>query len=214
MSGIPPVPTFVPQDAWYALTAGNYNPSEANSVPNAAFLSPAGGQDGLVGSLDGGLIYLAGNAAELDGGQQWLMWVATSMAPADQVSVFSPWVNAGVPGRWISTATRGPAAGPSGQIITTGGAAAVLPTMQSPVNVIVNLAVPAAVTIYLPGSPVLWQEFRVVDGYGIVAPYFITVNGNGHNLAGLPSRVISNPGGLIQIVWNGTQYNVIGEPGV
>jgi hypothetical protein len=209
MSGIPPIPTFVPQDAWYELTVGNYNPSEANSVPSAALLSPQGGQDGLVGSLDGGLIYLAGSQSELDGGQQWLMWVAASLAVADEVTVFNPWVQAGVPGRWVATTAAPAAMGPGGQLVTAGGAAAVMPSTFSPVNVVVQLAAPAAVTIYLPSAPKQWQEFRIIDGWGIVDPDYITVNGNGNNINGVPSLVITTQGGVLKMVWSGTRFNLL-----
>jgi hypothetical protein len=209
MSGIPPIPTFVPQDAWYALTAGNYNPSEANSVPNATYLSPANGQNGLIGSLDGGLIYLRGNVNDLDGGQQWLMWIAASMLAADQTTVFNPWVALGVPGRWIATTQSAAQMGPGGQVVVTGGAAAVAISTFSPVNVIVKLSAPAPVTVYLPSAPRLWQEFRVIDGYGIVDPNFITVNGNGQLISGLPARLITPGGGPLRVVWGGTQYNLV-----
>ena len=51
-----PLPTFVPQDSWYALTTGNVNPSVADTVPNASYLlprqTPLGLVDGLVGPLE------------------------------------------------------------------------------------------------------------------------------------------------------------------
>jgi hypothetical protein len=209
MSGIPPVPTFVPQDAWYALTVGNYNPSEANSVPNAGYLSPAGGQNGLVGSLDGGLIYLRGTTNDLDGGQQWLMWIAASMLTADGITVFNPWVASGVPGRWVSTTQPSIQGGPGGQIVTTGGAAAVALSDLSPINVVVQLTIPAPITVYLPSGPRLWQEFRIIDGYGISDPNFITVSGNGQMISGLPQRVITPGAGTLRVVWGGVQYNLL-----
>src|SRR5689334_3867727 len=101
----PPLPTFVPQDAWYSITTGGVTPSVADPVPDVSYLSPSstpqGDVAGLVGPFDGAVIMLGGLAAIDDGGQKWLMWNATSFAQPDGQSIFNPNVSASTPGRWV-----------------------------------------------------------------------------------------------------------------
>lgn len=96
----PPIDTTVPAQTWVTLTSGGIQVSSALTVPNVTYLSSGGGQNGLVGGGDGQAIYLIGTANKLDGGQQWLIWDATSVTPANGTTVFNPWVVTGTPGRW------------------------------------------------------------------------------------------------------------------
>src|SRR3954468_1115407 len=137
----PPVPTVAAQDAWYELTVGNINPSAADTVPNVTYIQPVGEQPGLIGSLDGEIIYLAGLNARLDGGQKFLMWQEASLAVQDLVNIFNPWPisTPGIPGRWISTNILQTAS--SGQIITSGSVIDILPSNQLTTNILVNKTV-------------------------------------------------------------------------
>lgn len=188
-----PLPTFVPQDAWYALTTGNTQPSIADSVPNYSFLSPVNGQDGLVGSLDGGLVYVAGSLTELDGGQQWLMWSATSTALANGSTVFNPYVVTGTPGRWLTTQI---AAQTASQIVTSGSSVFVAPSFDGVINVAVNKTVGSATTLILPAAPLDQQEIRVFDAKGDAGTNPITITYNSSTLA-----VIAVNGGSLRLVW-------------
>jgi hypothetical protein len=94
--------TFVPGTTWQRLTSGGVQVTPLLTVPNATYLAPSGGHDGLAGTTDSEVIYLAGTATKLDGGQQFLLWDSTSTTPAAGTSVFNPWVITGTPGRWKS----------------------------------------------------------------------------------------------------------------
>lgn len=202
----PPVPTTAPQDAWYTLTTGNINPSAADTVPNITFLGPTGEQPGLVGSLDGEIIYLAGTAAKLDGGQQFLMWEATSLAVQDLKTVFNPWPvdTPGVPGRWVSVSVGQTFAG--GQIITSGSVIAILPSSAPVVNVLVNKTIGSLTTLLLPINPGVWQVFRIKDRKGDASTNPITISGNGSTIEGAPTYVIANDGGSTDLTWDGTEF--------
>lgn len=202
-----PIPTFVPQDAWFGLTLGNANPSIADSVATAAMLSPSGGQDGLIGSLDGGVVFLAGTAAELDGGQKWLMWTAASLAVADGVNVFNPYVVTGTPGRWLTASAAQRLVG--GQIITAGATVAVIAANVSVVNVLVNKTVGSPTTLLLPPAAAQqqWQEYLIKDGKRDADVNPITLDGNGLTIDGAGTLVIAVAGGSVSLVWNGTEYN-------
>jgi hypothetical protein len=94
--------TFVPGTTWQRLTSGGVQVTPLLTVPNATYLAPSGGHDGLAGTTDSEVIYLAGTATKLDGGQQFLLWDSTSITPAAGTSVYNPWVITGTPGRWKS----------------------------------------------------------------------------------------------------------------
>jgi hypothetical protein len=202
----PPVPTTAPQDAWYTLTTGNINPSAADTVPNITFLGPTGEQPGLVGSLDGEIIYLAGTVAKLDGGQQFLMWEATSLAVQDLKTVFNPWPvdTPGVPGRWVSVSVGQTFAG--GQIITSGSVIAILPSSAPVVNVLVNKTIGSLTTLLLPINPGVWQVFRIKDRKGDAATNPITISGNGSTIEGATTYVIANDGGSTDLTWDGMEF--------
>lgn len=206
----PPVPTAVPQDAWYELTTGNVNPSAADTVPNITYLAPTGDQAGLVGSLDGEIIYLAGTSTKLDGGQKFLMWEEDSLAVQDLVTVFNPWPVAtpGIPGRWISVGVGAVVAG--GQIIVTGTTVAVLPSNAPVNNIVVNKTVGSPTTLLMPTQVGQWQEFIIIDGKGDASINPITIDGNGVTIGGLASFVIVNDNGTVRLTFDGSQYRVTG----
>jgi hypothetical protein len=205
----PPIPTFVPQDAWYGLTLGQINPSEADSVPNRTYLAPSGTANGLIGSLDGAIIYLAGGVVELDGGQRWLMWVAGSFALADNVNVFNPWAVPGTAGRWVNTQTAQTSAG--GQFVTGGSTYTVQPPPGGVVTtyVIVNKVFGSPTTLLMPTAVQVgqWQEFVIKDGKRDADVNPITIDGNGGTIDGLARIAIAVAGGSITLVWNGVEYN-------
>lgn len=92
--------SFVPATTWQKLSSGGVQVTPVLSVPSASFLAPSGGQDGLVGTTDGEVVFLEGSTAKLDGGQNWLMWDAASTLTANNSTVFNPFANVGLPGRW------------------------------------------------------------------------------------------------------------------
>lgn len=190
-----PIPTFVPQDAWYALTVGNINPNIADSVPNVSYLSPSAGQNGLIGSLDGGLLYVAGTSSELDGGQDWYMWVAASTTPANGQSVFNPYIITGTPGRWISATV--PTVIGTRQEVTAGSSVSILPVLNPIVNIYVNKTVGSATTLIMPSAPVDQQEFRVFDAKGDAGTNPITLVSGSTTVA-----VIVVNGGSARLVWD------------
>lgn len=179
-----PLPTFVPQDSWYSLTTGNYNPSVADTVPDVTYLrprsTPQGDIDGIVGPLDGAIIGLAGDSTTMDGGQQWLMWDEDSLLADDGVSVFCPFANTSTPGRWraLGAPTAGPGVITNVQSFEAGAdyniAASSAPFIQAFVqgrvaNTETNLA--------LPGATFLGQVVSVKDAQGDSATYNVNVTG-------------------------------------
>lgn len=206
----PPVPTAVPQDAWYELTTGNVNPSAANTVPNITYLAPTGDQAGLVGSLDGEIIYLSGTATALDGGQKFLMWQEASLAVQDLINIFNPWPisTPGIPGRWISTNILQNSS--SGQIITSGSSVDILPTNQLVTNILVNKTAGSPTTLIMPTLVGQWQEFVVIDGKGDASVNPITISSPTIPIAGGASYVIAVDGGTVRLTFDGSQFRVTG----
>lgn len=208
-----PVPTFVPQDAWYKLTSGNLNPNIADSVPVGADLLPSTDpnnqqQDGIVGSLDGAVIYLAGFATQLDGGQGWFMWVAASLKVSDGKTVFCPFVDATKPGRWIATGTPnvGPGllittqtftAGASHNIVSLGGA-------QICYVFVKGRSANLATTLNLPGTVTIGQQFIIKDAQGDAGTYAININGP---IDGGTADALVNNYAERSYVWNGTEFS-------
>lgn len=203
----PPLPTFVPQDAWYNITTGNVNPSVADTVPNITYLQPDGDQDGLIGPLDGAIIGLAGEAATLDGGQKWLMWDEDSLLADNGTTVFCPFVESGNPGRWISlgAATSGPGVIQANQTFAAGATHNIAATTAIFVNVFVLGRTAAAITtLNLPGSTFLGQTFSVKDAEGDAGTHSIFVAGT---IDGNDSfELLSNYQGQ-NFVWNGTEWS-------
>jgi hypothetical protein len=206
----PPVPTVAPQDAWYELTVGNVNPSAADTVPNVTYIQPTGEQPGLIGSLDGEIIYLAGLNARLDGGQKFLMWDEASLAVQDLVNVFNPWPlsTPGIPGRWISTNILQNASG--GQVIVSGTNIDILPTNILVNNILVNKTVGSPTTLIMPTLVGQWQEFVIIDGKGDASINPITISSPVIPINGSTSYVIVNDGGTARFTFDGSQFRVIG----
>lgn len=202
----PPIPTVVPQDAWYRLTTGGINPSQNDSVPDASFLAPSGVNDGVVGALDGALIYLQGTATQLDGGQQWLMWDATSVAVADNLTIFNPWYVTATLGRWLSAETTTQTS--DGQLVVSGTSVAILPSNAKIIYVLVNKTVGSPTTLFMPTSRVQWQVFKIKDGKGDASTNTITVDGNGANIDANAQAFIVQDYGEIDVWWDGTQWRV------
>lgn len=207
----PPLPTFVPQDAWYNITTGNFNPSVADPVPDASYLQPSGGLDGLEGPLDGAVIMLAGIDSELDGGQKWLMWNATSLAADDGENVFCPFVDTSTPGRWvpIGAAVSGPGQIQSVQSIQAGQSTSIAASTATFVQVFVTGVRLAniATTLALPASTFLGQTFSVKDALGDSATYNVIVTAPA--IDGQSSFTFySNYQGQ-NFTWNGTEYSAI-----
>lgn len=203
----PPIPTVVPQDAWYRLTTGGISPSQNDSVPNASFLAPSGVNDGVVGALDGALIYLQGTTTQLDGGQQWLMWDDTSVAVANGVTVFNPWYVTATLGRWLTAGTPPVASSiAGGQIITSGASVAITASATALTYVLVNKTVGSATTLFLPTSRIAFQVFRIKDGKGDASSNVITIDGNGVNIDGGTQVFVFQDYGEIDVWWDGTKW--------
>lgn len=208
-----PIPTFVPQDAWYSLTLGNLNPNISDSVPVAADLLPYLDsanveQDGIVGSLDGAVIYLAGTTSQLDGGQAWLMWEAASMAVSDGITVFCPFVDSSKPGRWINTGVPSAIPTPVFKTVvvlqgsTTTLTASIVPTVIA----LVQGGAASLTQITLPATTFLGQQFQIKDTTGNAGTNNITVIGT---IDGSASYVIQSDYGALTVVWNGTEWSAI-----
>lgn len=209
----PPLPTFIPQDAWYTLTTGNINPSEADSVPDITYLHPSstpqGPVDGLVGSLDGAVIYLAGLASELDGGQKWLMWRAASMQVDDGVNTFCPFADATKPGRWINTGTpqSGPGAITTVQGVVAGADGEIASAVTQFITVFVKVRIaPLPMNLALPGSTFLGQQITVKDAEGDAGTYPITVGAP--SIDGSPTDVLGTDYQERTYTWNGTEWSM------
>jgi hypothetical protein len=209
-----PVPTFVPQDAWYALTLGNLTPNIADTVPLGVDLLPsidANNQqnDGLVGALDGAVVYLAGLTSQLDGGQGWFMWVAASLRTSNGTTVFCPFVNASTPGRWISTGTANSGPGVVHEVQEfSGGADAVIAASNAPfVTVFIRGHIATgAMNLSLPGSAFLGQQFVVKDANGDAGTYNITVLAP--SIDGSSSDVLSSDYQERTYTWNSAEWSV------
>jgi hypothetical protein len=66
-------------------------------------------------------------------------------------------------------------------------------------------------TITLPATPATSRSIIVKDGKGDAATYNITVDGNGKTIDGDAAIVISENYAAIEIIYNGTEWNVIGQ---
>lgn len=77
--------------------------------------------------------------------------------------------------------------------------------------IVVNKSVGSATTITLPAAPTTGSMVVVKDGKGDAATNNITVDGNGKNIDGDATRVISVNYGAVSLVYNGTQWNVWAE---
>lgn len=209
-----PVPTFVPQDAWYSLTLGNLNPNIADSVPVAADLLPFMDstntlQDGIVGALDGAVIYLAGSTSKLDGGQGWLMWQSASLAISDGVNVFCPFVDSSKPGRWIATKTEG---GGPGVIVTTintpqGSTVSIPASPAKTIIVLVGIGSANPTNLTLPATTFDGQQIVVKDTVGAAGSFNIIVHAT--SVDGASTYTIQTDYGSADFVWGGTEWSAI-----
>jgi hypothetical protein len=206
----PPVPTVAAQDAWYELTVGNVNPSAADTVPNVTYIQPVGDQPGLIGGLDGEIIYLAGLNSRLDGGQKFLMWDEASLAVQDLVNIYNPWPVAtpGIPGRWISTNILQNSSG--GQIVVAGATVDIFPSTLLITNIVVNKIDGSPTTLNMPTLVAQWQEFVIVDGKGDASINPITISSTLIPINGTTSYVIVNNGGTVRFTFDGSQFRVTG----
>ncbi len=95
----------------------------------------------------------------------------------------------------------------SGQVvkITTPGAYPYT-TLTSDFVILVDSS--AARTIVPLGSPTTGQMYRIKDNVGSAALNNITITPSGKNIDGSASVLIQNNYGSIDIVYNGTQWNV------
>jgi hypothetical protein len=207
-----PIPTFVPQDAWYNLTTGDVNPSVADTVPNINYLRPSatplGLVDGVVGPLDGAIIGLAGTSSTFDGGQTWLMWDDDSLLADNGVTVFCPFADTGTPGRWRAISNPAAPSGPTTnvQFFEAGAdytiAASSAPFIQVFVqgrvaNLETNLALPGAVTV--------GQVISVKDAEGDATTYNINVTAP--SIDGQPAFTLYTDYQGQNFTWNGTEFS-------
>lgn len=75
--------------------------------------------------------------------------------------------------------------------------------------VIMNKTVGAASAVTLPASPNTGRVIIVKDGKGDAAANNITISGNGKNIDGAATLVISTNFGVSRLVYNSAQWNVI-----
>lgn len=202
-----PLPTFVPQDAWFNITTGNYNPSVADTVPDASYLQPSGGQDAIVGPADGAIIGLRGTDTTMDGGQQWLMWDEDSLEADNGTSVFCPFVDTTTPGRWVAlaAASSGPGQIVNVQTFEAGAEYNIAASAATLVQVFVQgRAAAAETTLNLPGSTFTGQTISVKDAEGDAATHNVNVVGA---IDGTTEFVFyANYQGQ-NFTWNGTEWS-------
>lgn len=205
----PPLPTFVPQDAWYTITTGNINPSVADPVPNVTYLQPSNGNDGLVGPLDGAIIMLAGLSLEYDGGQKWLMWVEGSLIADDGVNTFCPFVDTSTPGRWrnIGAPTQGPGIVVTNESFNAGESSSILASISPFINCfVIQRTVDDVTTLALPAATFYGQAVMVKDAVGDATTWPITVTAP--SIDGSTTFVLGTDYAEIKFVWNGLGWSV------
>lgn len=71
--------------------------------------------------------------------------------------------------------------------------------------------VPEITTITLPAVPTESRSIIVKDGQGEATDFNITIDGNGQTIDDAPTLVMSVNWGSYEIIYNGTQWNVIGS---
>lgn len=82
-------------------------------------------------------------------------------------------------------------------------------TRASRQTAVVRRSPAAATTVYLPGTPTIWDEVTVKDGTGDAATNNITVNGNGKNIDGAATYVISTDRKGVTFVYDGTEWGSV-----
>lgn len=96
---------------------------------------------------------------------------------------------------------------PSVRVVTGGGDITALNTDNV---IVVDKDTGAATTVFLPAVPADSQLLIVKDGKGDANSNNITLDGNGGNIDGGSTLVIGSSYGWNQLIWNGTQWNIIG----
>lgn len=90
--------------------------------------------------------------------------------------------------------------------ITTPGA---YPYTTLATDFLILIDTSAARTITPIGSPTTGQMYRIKDNVGSAAINNITVTPSGKNIDGVASKVINTNYGSIDIIYNGTQWNIL-----
>jgi hypothetical protein len=65
-----------------------------------------------------------------------------------------------------------------------------------------------AFTLTLPSSPTTNKELEIIDSVGSCSTYNVTIDGNGNNIIGSTTIVMSTDNEGFHLVWNGTQWNL------
>lgn len=65
-----------------------------------------------------------------------------------------------------------------------------------------------AFTLTLPSSPTTNKELEIIDSVGSCSTYNVTINGNGNNIIGSSTLVMSTDYEGFHLSWNGTQWNL------
>jgi len=76
-------------------------------------------------------------------------------------------------------------------------------------DVVITSGLAAGMTLTLPASPSIGQQFSLKDGDGVANTKNHTMNGNGKNIDGGATAVIVNPFTSLTIAYNGTQWSII-----
>ena len=77
-------------------------------------------------------------------------------------------------------------------------------------TVIIKKTVVEETNVFLPVTPVLGQEYTVVDGKGDASLNNITIDGNGYLINGMLTRVLISDYGSVVLFFDGEEYIVIG----
>lgn len=141
-------------------------------------------------------VLLRGLVAINDGGGGTFYWNASGTAN-DGFSNIQP---SGVTlGCWTRLTANG-----GGVTIVLAGATLTLTALDGFVSV--NKTTGSATAILLPTSPFLGETHTITDGKGDAASNNITINGNGNNISGAATKVISSNYGSRTVRWAGTQW--------
>lgn len=206
-----PLPTFVPQDAWFNITTGNYNPSVADTVPDVSYLQPSGGQDAIVGPADGAIIGLRGIDTTMDGGQKWLLWDEDSLEIDNGTTVFCPFVDTATPGRWVAlgAADTGPGQIQSIQSIQAGQSTNIAAASTQFVQVFVSgpRLDTIETTLALPGATFNGQTFSVKDALGDAGTYNVIITAP--SIDGAATFTFYANYQEAKFTWNGSEWSVV-----
>lgn len=77
--------------------------------------------------------------------------------------------------------------------------------------VTINKVTPEITTVTLPSSPTASRSIIVKDGAGNAGSFNITIDGNGNTLDGQSTQILDTDYESVEIIFNGTEWNVIGE---